>query len=121
MLFYHIGSLIKIIIGFAILYIIYNYINVYQDPIIGLGFGFFGLFLISWGISFYIFFIGYKIFSKKDNILISSKSYKTSLLFGFYIIINTSLIIMENRTQTIGIVTIVIFLFLHILTILENE
>ena len=43
---YNIGALLKIIIGAIILAILYHYVNVYQDPGIGLSFGFLGVFMI---------------------------------------------------------------------------
>ncbi len=45
---YSIGAALKIIVGVGILAVLYNYVNVYNDPIIGLSFGFLGVFMIIW-------------------------------------------------------------------------
>ncbi len=121
MSFYHIWALIKILIWSSIIYLLYNYINIYQDPIIGLGFWFFAIFLIVWWLSFYMFFIWQKIFSQKELIKIASKSYKLSLLFWLFVIINLSLIVLEQRDKLLWFIILIIFLALHILTAFENE
>ncbi len=121
MIFYHIWSLIKIIIGLSVIYLLYNYINIYQDPLIAIGFWFFWLFLVTWWVSFYIFFILQKFFSKLDNLKISSKSYKLSLLFWLFLLINLSFVILEERNKIIWLAILIIFIILHIVTMLENE
>ena len=121
MLFYHIWSLIKILIWFWTIYLLYNYINIYQDPAIWLWFWFFAIFLIAWWISFYIFFIWQKIFLEKDNIFIASKSYKLSLLFWLFLIINLAFIVLEERNKFIWLIILAVFIFLHVLTYMENE
>ncbi len=45
---YHMGAVIKVIVGIAILSILYHYVNVYQDPSIGISFGFLGIFMVVW-------------------------------------------------------------------------
>lgn len=39
MYLYHIASLIKFVLGVAIMLITYTSINVYEDPVIGIGLG----------------------------------------------------------------------------------
>ncbi len=121
MIFYNVWALIKIFIWITTLYLVYNYINVYQDPVFGLGFGFFGLFLISWGLSFFIFFIWYKIFSNKGNLYFASKSYKLSLLFGLFVLINLWFIIINQRDELVWGALLLIFIILQIITVYENE
>ncbi|UFX83363.1 hypothetical protein [Candidatus Absconditicoccus praedator] len=121
MIFYHIGALIKIFVGVSIAYLLFNYINIYQDPIIGLGFGFFAVFLIVWGGSFYLFFLGQKLFAVKGALSIASRSYKLSLLFGLFVLVNLSLISLEERNKILGGIIFLIFLILHIITGYENE
>lgn len=39
MYLYHIASLIKLVLGIAIMAITYTSINVYEDPVVGIGLG----------------------------------------------------------------------------------
>lgn len=121
MLFYNIWALIKIIVWSLTIFYLYNYVNVFQDPTIWLAFWFLWIFLVVWGISFYIFYIFSKFFSQKPNITIASKSYKTSLLFGLYILINIALIVLENWTKLLWLLIFVIFVVLQLLTVNEND
>lgn len=121
MLFYNIWALIKIIVWTMTMFYLYNYVNVFQDPTIGLAFGFLWIFLFIWWVSFYVFYIFSKFFSQKANITIASKSYKTSLLFWLYILINIALIILENWTKLLWLLIFVIFVVLQLLTVNEND
>ncbi len=121
MLFYNIGSLLKIIVGTSIIYYVYTKINPYKDPVVALSFGFIWIFLIIWGVSFYIFYITQKIFSQKENITIASRSYKLSLLIWLFFMINISLIIMEKWTKILWLIILIVFIFLQILTVKDDE
>lgn len=121
MIFYHIWALIKIFVGVSIAYLLFNYINIYQDPIIWLWFGFFAVFLIVWWWSFYLFFLWQKLFAVKWALSIASRSYKLSLLFGLFVLVNLSLISLEERNKILWGIIFLIFLILHIITWYENE
>jgi len=47
MRYYHIGAIIKILLGIIIAFVLYNFINVYEDPGVGIGFGLLAVFLIA--------------------------------------------------------------------------
>ncbi|HRX64139.1 MAG TPA: hypothetical protein P5060_03490 [Candidatus Absconditabacterales bacterium] len=119
--FYHIASITKIILGIIILLITYTSINIYEDPAIGISLGFIGIFIAIRGISFFLFLGGQKLFRKtKDEERIIKDSYKLSLLFGIYIIINVLLLVLGNRNKIRGIILLAGFILIHIL-LLENQ
>ena len=100
---------------------VYNNINIYEDPIIGLGLGFLWIFIFAWGLSFFVFYFSQKVLRQNiDETRIKKDSYKLSLLFGIYAMINLLLISLEQRNKIIWLVILVIFILLHML-ILKNE
>lgn len=120
--FYDIASLTKIGLGLAIMIIIYTQINVYEDPIIGLLFGFLWVFIFAWWVSFFVFYFFQKLFKSdigKTRLL--KDSYKLSLLFGIYAIINLLLISMEQWTKLLGLVVLVIFILLQIILLRDDK
>lgn len=88
MYLYHIASLIKFVLGLLILLITYTSINVYEDPVIGIGLGMLGLFIAARGASFYLFLVIQKFFREISQTRLVKDSYKLSLLFGIYVLIN---------------------------------
>lgn len=95
---------------------IYN-INIKEDPAIAIGLSFTGLFIALRGISFFIFLgVLYLINDEQADIhRLQKDSYKSSLLFGIYIIINILLIVLGQWTKALGIVILAIFILLHII------
>ena len=94
-------SFLKILIGVTLLCVAFFTINVYEDPAIGISLLLFGMFFLSWGGSFFLFVWLQDLFhqfpqspQKKEK-----ESYKLSLLFGLYILINIILLILEKRTK----------------------
>ncbi|PJA48067.1 MAG: hypothetical protein CO170_03855 [candidate division SR1 bacterium CG_4_9_14_3_um_filter_40_9] len=114
MYLYHIISGIKFILGVAIILIVYTSINIYEDPMMGIGLGFLGIFIASWGISFYLFVGIQNIYRHVEKLRIIKDSYKLSLLFGIYVLINILLLLLEYRNKYIGIVLLIGFVFLQI-------
>jgi len=121
MYLYHIISGIKFILWIAIILIVYTSINIYEDPAIGIWLGFLWIFIASRGISFYLF-IGIQNFYRHiEKIRIIKDSYKLSLLFGIYILINILLLFLEYRNKYIGIVWLIGFIFLQIALFSESS
>ena len=85
---YSAWALLKILVGIAILAILYNYVNVYQDPAIGISFGFLGIFMLVRGLCYFVFLRMHRFFSAKPKHLHTSLSYKLSLMIGMYVMIN---------------------------------
>ncbi|MFZ2150859.1 MAG: hypothetical protein WAZ12_03945 [Candidatus Absconditicoccaceae bacterium] len=119
---YQIASATKFVLGLIILILVYSYINVYEDPGVGISLGFLGLFIMLWGLSFYIFLLGQKIFrTNQDQERITKDSYKLSLLFGIYAIINVLLLILGNRSKILGLILLIGFIALQISLFSEKK
>jgi len=88
MYLYHIASSIKLVLGCVILLITYTSINVYEDPVIGIALSILGLFIAARGASFYLFLALQKFFRDVPQDRLIKDSYKLSLLFGIYVLIN---------------------------------
>jgi len=112
---YNMWALIKIIVGIGIIAILYNYVNVYQDPAIWISFWFLAVFMIVWGIWYFIFLFAYKFFSKEYPHNQASLSYKLSLLLGMYVMVNLTFVITDHRNKLIWLVIIIAFILLQIL------
>lgn len=121
MLFYAIWWILKIVIWILTLLYLFNYVNVYEDQKVGLIFWFIWLFLLAWWISFFVFFVTQKIFSNRPNIKIASKSYRLSLLFWLFLIINVLLILIEKWSKLTWLWIMIIFIILQLITISDNE
>ena len=94
---YKLASVVKIILGGTILLVDYTMINVYEDPLIGIGLGLVGVFVLARGVSFFLFFYAQELFRKleyRDRNL--KDSYKLSLLFGLYSLINVLLLLLGS-------------------------
>ena len=94
--------------------IVYTSINIYEDPTIGIGLGFVWLFIASRGISFYLFLWIQNLYRHSDKLRIIKDSYKLSLLFGIYVMINVLLILLEYRSKFTGILLLIGFILLQI-------
>ena len=121
MYIYHIISGIKFALGIGIMMIVYTSINIYEDPIVGLGFGFLWLFIAAWGISFYLFLGIQQLYRNVEKMILIKDSYKLSLLFGIYVMINVMLILLEYRNKVIGIVLLAGFILLQIALFSDNK
>lgn len=112
---YQIASATKFILGLTILILVYSYINVYEDPWIGISLWFLWLFIMLWWLSFYIFLLWQKVFrNNQDEDRITKDSYKLSLLFWIYAVINVLLLIMWNRSKILWLILLIGFVALQI-------
>jgi hypothetical protein len=120
--FYKLGSLLKIILGTGILLIDYTMINVFEDPLIGIGLGLVGSFILARGVSFFIFFYAQELFRRielRDRNL--SDSYKLSFLFGLYALINVLLLLLGSWNKWLGLALLVGFIVLQYFLFLEPK
>lgn len=116
MSFYKLASITKLILGILILILVYSYINVYEDPSVWLSLAFLWLFITLRWLSFFIFILAQNFFrSKKDKDRVIKDSYKLSLLFGIYAIINVLLIVLWTRNKILWIVLLIWFVLIQIL------
>lgn len=118
--FYYIASIVKLILWLLITIITYNSINIYQDPVIWITLWFIGVFIFIRWFSFFIFMRWQQTFRKKEKERITKDSYKLSLLFWIYSIINILFIILWKRNKLIWIILFASFILIHVL-LLENE
>jgi hypothetical protein len=109
------------VLGLFIAFITYTSINIYEDPAIAVSLGFIWIFIwIRW-VSFYLFLWGQKIFRKVENSRILKDSYKLSLLFGIYIIINILLLILWWWTKLRWVLLLVGFILIQTLLLESNH
>ena len=79
-------------------------INVYEDPLVGIGLGLVGVFVLSRGVSFFVFFYVQELFRKIEYRERNLKdSYKLSLLFGLFSLINVLFLLLGSRNKRVGL------------------
>ena len=111
---YELASLWKFVLWVLILIIDYTSINVYEDPAIGIGLGFLGLFIASRGGSFYLFLWIQKLYRHIDHTQLVKDSYKLSLLFGIFVLINVLLLLLGFWNKWLGIILLGWFIALQV-------
>ena len=119
--FYKYLSLIKLIVWLLILFIDYVAINVFEDPVVAIWIFLVWCFLFSRWVSFFIFLFLQKVF-KRQNIEwgIESESYKLSLIFGMYALLNVILIFLWYRSKFRWLILLWIFLLLLYFLLLDS-
>ena len=119
---YNISSLTKIILWTVILLITYTSINVYEDPVIALSLWFLWIFILTRWISFFLFLVEQKLFHKlKSEDQVKKDSYKLSLLFWIFCIINVLLILWSHRNKLIWIILLIVFILMQIFLFERND
>ncbi len=121
MYLYHIASLIKFVLGVGIMLITYTSINVYEDPVIGIGLGILWLFIAARGASFYLFLGLQKFFREVSPTRLIKDSYKLSLLFGIYVLINALFFLLWYRTKFLWLILLVGFIILQVVLFSEQK
>ncbi len=115
MLLYHIASIAKAVLWAIVLLVTYTTINIYQDPVIAIAMAFVGVFIFTRWISFY-FFIGMQRLLRpevQNSERLVKDSYKLSLLFGIFCLINVWLILLGNWNTIIGLLLLIGFIALQ--------
>ena len=121
MYLYHIASLTKFILGLIILLITYTSINVYEDPVIGIWLSILWLFIAARGASFYLFLALQKFFRDIPQDRLIKDSYKLSLLFGIYVLINALFLLLWYRNKFLWIILLVGFIILQVVLFSEQK
>ena len=114
---YYIASIIKIVIWALITIFTYTSINVYEDTAIALILWFIGIFILARWVSFFLFLGWYKLLNKESTEQQTKDSYRLSLLFGIYCLINILLLIWGYRNKIRWILILVWFIALQIFLI----
>jgi len=120
MYFYHIVSGVKIVLGTVIMLLVYNFVNVYEDPIIWIGLGFLWLFIATWWVSFFLFLWWQNLFRRVKQLRIIKDSYKLSLLFGIYAMINVLLLLMWQWTKLLWLLLLLGFIMLQVILFVDS-
>lgn len=119
--FYKYLSLIKLIVWLLILLIDYMAINVFEDPIVAIWISLVWCFLFTRWASFFLFLFLQKAFKKKNIDWIESDSYKLSLLFWMYALLNIVLIFLWYRSKLRWLLLLWTFLFILYLLLLDSN
>lgn len=108
---YTLASLIKIWIGILVLLLDYFMINVQEDPAIGISLALIGVFIFARGGSYFVFYLVQDLFrGSNTRERIQKDAYKTSFIFGLYILINVLLFLAAVWNKIIGVALFVAFL-----------
>ena len=120
--FYKYLSLIKLIVGLIILFIDYAAINVFEDPFVAIWILLVGSFLVARWASFFFFLFTQKFFkNRKTQESPESESYKLSLLFGMYAMLNIILILIWNRSKMRWLILLWGFILLLYFLMMDNS
>lgn len=119
---YKLASVSKIILWLIILITDYTMINVYEDPFVGIGLGLVGVFVLSRGVSFFIFFYAQELFRKIEYRERNLKdSYKLSLLFGLFSLINVLFLLLGSWNKRLWLILLAGFILLQYFLFLEPK
>jgi len=118
---YYLASLVKFVLGLLILLITYTSINVYEDPMIGIGLSILWLFIAARGASFYLFLALQKFFRDIPQERLVKDSYKLSLLFGIFVLINALFLLLWYRSKFLWLILLVGFIILQIALFSEQK
>lgn len=118
--FYYIASITKLILWLFIILITYTSISIYEDPVIWISLWFIWVFITVRWLSFFLFLQWQKIFRKIDKERMVKDSYKLSLLFGIYCVINILLLILWKWSKLLWFILLAGFIVIQIL-LFENK
>lgn len=111
--FYRYLSLIKLIVWLLILFIDYVAINVFEDPVVAVGILLVWCFLVARWASFFFFLFIQKTFKSKNfQWIVESDSYKLSLLFWIYTLLNIILIFLWHWSKMRWLILLCAFILL---------
>ncbi len=120
--FYKYLSLIKLIVWFLILFIDYVAINVFEDPLIAIGILLVWCFLVARWASFFFFLFIQRFFKNtKMQWVTESDSYKLSLLFWIYALLNVILIFLWYWSKKRWIILLIWFIILLYFLMMDNS
>ena len=120
--FYKYLSLIKLIVGFIILFVDYAAINVFEDPFVAIWILLVWSFLIARWASFFFFMFIQKIFkNKKIQASPESESYKLSFLFWMYAMLNIILILLWHWNKAWWLILLCGFILLLYFLMIDSS
>ncbi len=120
--FYKYLSLIKLIVGWLILFIDYAAINVFEDPFVAIWILLVWSFLLTrWASYFFFMFIQRVFRNKKNQDSPEAESYRLSFLFWMYALVNILLILMWHWDKIWWLVILCGFIVLLYFLMMDNS
>ena len=120
--FYKYLSLIKLIVWLLILIVDYVAINVFEDPVVAIWILLVWCFLVARWASFFFFLFVQKTFRTRNfQWLLESDSYKLSLLFWMYTLLNIILIFLWHWNKTRGLILLCGFILLLYFLMMDSS
>ena len=108
---YATASLIKTVFGIILLVIDFTMISPKDDLAIALTLGLIWVFLLLWGVSYFLFYWIQRLFiTKGSKERMKKDAYKTSFLFWLFCLINVLLLVAELWTKWLWIVCLILFI-----------
>ena len=108
---YATASLIKTIFWILLLVIDFTMISPKDDLAIALTLGLIWVFLLLWGVSYFLFYWIQRLFiTKVSKERMKKDAYKTSFLFWLFCLINVLLLVAELWTKWLWIVCLILFI-----------
>ena len=108
---YATASLIKTVFGIILLVIDFTMISPKDDLAIALTLGLIWVFLLLWGVSYFLFYWIQRLFiTKVSKERMKKDAYKTSFLFWLFCLINVLLLVAELWTKWLWIVCLILFI-----------
>lgn len=120
---FHTISMVKLIVGLVICFLVYTYINPFTDPSAWVTVWLIGVLFVVRGLFYFIFYLLLYYGSDKKLHIISKQSYIASLIISIYFTINLLFVTLELRSYTNGIIILIIFtsLFAIIFTVDKKD
>ena len=120
--FYKYLSLIKLIVWLLILFVDYVAINVFEDPVVAIWILLVWCFLVTrWASFFFFLFIQRSFKNTKIQWVAESDSYKLSLLFWMYALLNIILIFLWHWSKGWGLVLLWWFILLLYFLLIDSS
>jgi len=108
---YATASLIKTVFWIILLVIDFTMISPKDDLAIALTLGLIWVFLLLWGVSYFLFYWIQRLFiTKVSKERMKKDAYKTSFLFWLFCLINVLLLVAELWTKWLWIVCLILFI-----------
>ena len=108
---YATASLIKTVFWITLLVIDFTMISPKDDLAIALTLGLIWVFLLLWGVSYFLFYWIQRLFiTKVSKERMKKDAYKTSFLFWLFCLINVLLLVAELWTKWLWIVCLILFI-----------
>ena len=108
---YATASLIKTVFWILLLVIDFTMISPKDDLAIALTLGLIWVFLLLWGVSYFLFYWIQRLFiTKVSKERMKKDAYKTSFLFWLFCLINVLLLVAELWTKWLWIVCLILFI-----------